>query len=75
MRSSESQISDLTQIQAQSVTKGRSKAPEAYLNKPDLVRVPERPKTPSISVYFDGEDQSNPDTTNKEERREEEAKG
>ncbi|KAF2606427.1 hypothetical protein F2Q68_00045489 [Brassica cretica] len=48
--------------------------PEAYINKSDLVRVPERPKMPSISVYFDGEDQSNPDTTNKEERREEEAK-
>ncbi|KAF3540359.1 hypothetical protein F2Q69_00018812 [Brassica cretica] len=48
---------------------------EAYLNKSDLVYVPERPKTPLVSVYFDGEDQSNADTTNKEEKGEEEAKG
>ncbi|KAG5392365.1 hypothetical protein IGI04_022328, partial [Brassica rapa subsp. trilocularis] len=67
--SGESQISDLTQIRAQTVTTSRSKGSRVNFNSSHLASVPERSKDALLSVRSDGEAPSNPEQPNKEERR------
>ncbi|WZY80239.1 hypothetical protein YC2023_026623 [Brassica napus] len=67
--SGESQISDLTQIRAQTVTTSRSKGSRVNFNSSHLASVPERSKDALLSVRSDGEAPSNPEQPNREERR------